>query len=155
MSSAYRAHGLRCRAVQLRVAQPLSGVQNAEGAILGPFDCWLALRGLTTMALRMERQASSAALLAQHLACHPLIQRVSLLLGLNHVAGQCTLPSESSAHSSQMNGWALRPAPVITDIRWEVCICVALQWLKQAAHVVVGMIGHSQPYCLHRYNNRL
>jgi cystathionine beta-lyase/cystathionine gamma-synthase len=30
--------------------------QNAEGAILGPFDCWLALRGLKTMALRMERQ---------------------------------------------------------------------------------------------------
>ena len=31
-------------------------MQNAEGAILGPFDCWLALRGLKTMALRMERQ---------------------------------------------------------------------------------------------------
>ena len=31
-------------------------LQNAEGAILGPFDCWLALRGLKTMALRMERQ---------------------------------------------------------------------------------------------------
>ena len=59
-------------------ASSLAGLQNAEGAILGPFDCWLALRGLTTMALRMERQASTAALLAQHLAQHPLVQRVSL-----------------------------------------------------------------------------
>jgi cystathionine beta-lyase len=40
----------------------LSPVQNAEGTALGPFDCWLLLRGVKTMALRMERQvgASSA-----------------------------------------------------------------------------------------------
>ena len=33
-------------------------MQNAEGAILGPFDCWLAMRGLKTMALRMRRPAA-------------------------------------------------------------------------------------------------
>ena len=37
-------------------------MQNAEGAILGPFDCWLAMRGLKTMALRMRQQAASAAI---------------------------------------------------------------------------------------------
>jgi len=31
-------------------------LQNAEGSALGPFDCWLLVRGLKTMSLRMERQ---------------------------------------------------------------------------------------------------
>jgi cystathionine beta-lyase/cystathionine gamma-synthase len=46
-----------CRRSSLLVHMCL---QNAEGAILGPFDCWLALRGLKTMALRMERQVRPA-----------------------------------------------------------------------------------------------
>ncbi len=33
-----------------------SMLQNAEGSALGPFDCWLLVRGLKTMSLRMERQ---------------------------------------------------------------------------------------------------
>lgn len=36
-------------------------MQNAEGAGLAPFDCWLALRGLKTMSLRMERSADNCA----------------------------------------------------------------------------------------------
>ena len=52
-------------------------VQNAEGAILGPFDCWLAMRGLKTMALRMERQAASAMRIALWLQRHPLVKRVN------------------------------------------------------------------------------
>ncbi|CAL5224631.1 g7348 [Coccomyxa viridis] len=51
--------------------------QNAEGAILGPFDCWLAMRGLKTMALRMRRQAASAAIIARWLARHPLVKKVN------------------------------------------------------------------------------
>ena len=51
--------------------------QNAEGAILGPFDCWLALRGLKTMALRMVQQAANAAALAAYLEAHPLVTRVN------------------------------------------------------------------------------
>lgn len=51
-------------------------MQNAEGAILGPFDCWLAMRGLKTMALRMRRQAASAALIARWLDGHPLVRKV-------------------------------------------------------------------------------
>jgi cystathionine beta-lyase len=34
-------------------------VQNAEGTALGPFDCWLLVRGIKTMALRMERQVGA------------------------------------------------------------------------------------------------
>ena len=51
-------------------------VQNAEGAGLAPFDCWLGLRGLKTMALRMERSADNCAKLAAYLSRHPLVKKV-------------------------------------------------------------------------------
>jgi cystathionine beta-lyase len=50
--------------------------QNAEGSGLSPFDSWLLLRGMKTLAIRVERQNASALRLAQYLDRHPLIQRV-------------------------------------------------------------------------------
>lgn len=52
-------------------------VQNAEGAGLSPYDSWLSARGLKTMALRMERQASNCAALAAYLNAHPLVRKVN------------------------------------------------------------------------------
>ncbi|GBF88229.1 cystathionine beta-lyase [Raphidocelis subcapitata] len=52
-------------------------LQNAEGAGLAPMDCWLALRGLKTMSLRLERAAATAARLAAWLSRHPLVKRVN------------------------------------------------------------------------------
>jgi cysteine-S-conjugate beta-lyase len=59
------------------LAQRLYFLQNAEGTALGPFDSWLLVRGMKTMALRMERQASNAQRLAEWLAAHPLVKRVN------------------------------------------------------------------------------
>jgi cystathionine gamma-synthase len=50
------------------VAEQLRLLQNAMGAVPGPFDCFLVLRGLRTLHLRMERHASNAALVARFLA---------------------------------------------------------------------------------------
>lgn len=50
--------------------------QNASGAILGPFDSWLLLRGLKTLALRMRRHASNALAVASFLDGRPGIDRV-------------------------------------------------------------------------------
>ncbi len=50
------------------VAERLRFVQNAIGAVPGPFDCFLVLRGLRTLALRAERHASNAAAVADFLA---------------------------------------------------------------------------------------
>lgn len=57
--------------------EPLPPPQNAEGTALGPQDCWLLVRGLKTMALRMERQVANARRIAAWLAQHPLVQRVN------------------------------------------------------------------------------
>jgi cystathionine beta-lyase/cystathionine gamma-synthase len=51
-------------------------LQNAVGAIQGPFDSFLALRGLKTLALRMERHCASALKIAQWLERHPKVRRV-------------------------------------------------------------------------------
>jgi cysteine-S-conjugate beta-lyase len=50
--------------------------QNAEGAGLSPFESWLLLRGMKTLALRVERQNSSAQIIAEYLDRHPLVQKV-------------------------------------------------------------------------------
>jgi cystathionine gamma-lyase len=50
--------------------------QNAAGPIMGPFDAFLTLRGVKTLALRVERQCDSAMNLAQYLEQHPKVQRV-------------------------------------------------------------------------------
>jgi cystathionine beta-lyase/cystathionine gamma-synthase len=54
----------------------LKFLQNAAGAVPGPFDCWLVLRGLKTLALRMERHSSNALLIAQWLERQPQVSRV-------------------------------------------------------------------------------
>jgi cystathionine beta-lyase len=50
--------------------------QNAEGSGLAPFDSWLLLRGLKTLALRVERQCATATRVAGLLATHPAVERV-------------------------------------------------------------------------------
>ena len=50
-------------------------VQNAAGAILGPMDSWLVLRGTKTLTVRMERTNENAQRLAEYLDGHPKVQR--------------------------------------------------------------------------------
>ncbi len=58
------------------LAERLRFLQNAVGAVAGPFDSFLALRGLKTLALRMERHCANAARVAEWLAGQPKIERV-------------------------------------------------------------------------------
>ena len=54
----------------------LAYLQNAVGAISGPFDSFLVLRGIKTLALRMERHCANALTIAQFLQKHPKVERV-------------------------------------------------------------------------------
>lgn len=58
------------------LGERLAYLQNAVGAIAGPFDSFLALRGLKTLHLRMERHCSNAQALAEWLSGHPAVERV-------------------------------------------------------------------------------
>ena len=78
-------------------AEWLKFVQNAAGAILGPFDSWLVLRGTKTLAVRMAQHNANGLALARFLAVHPKVERV-LYPGL---------PShpQYALASRQMNGY--------------------------------------------------
>ncbi|WP_328612505.1 cystathionine gamma-synthase [Amycolatopsis sp. NBC_00355] len=51
-------------------------LRNAAGAVPGPFDAWLTLRGIKTLALRMERHSDNAELVVQALLKHPKVAKV-------------------------------------------------------------------------------
>jgi cystathionine beta-lyase/cystathionine gamma-synthase len=58
------------------VAERLRFLQKSLGAIPGPFDCWLVLRGLRTLAVRMERHCENARAVVAFLAANPRVDRV-------------------------------------------------------------------------------
>jgi cystathionine gamma-lyase/cystathionine beta-lyase/cystathionine gamma-lyase/homocysteine desulfhydrase len=72
-------------------------VQNAEGAIIGPMDAWLVLRGTKTLPIRMERTNANAMVLADYLSSHPKVRRV-------HYPGLATHPQHALA-TRQMRGF--------------------------------------------------
>jgi cystathionine gamma-lyase len=57
------------------LADQLGFIQNSAGGVPGPFDCWLALRGTKTLALRMNQHDASGRRLAVWLERHPKVQR--------------------------------------------------------------------------------
>lgn len=79
------------------IRERLGFLQNAVGAIAGPFDSFLALRGVKTLALRMERHCSNALALAQWLSEQPQVARV-------HYPGLESHPQHALARK-QMRGF--------------------------------------------------
>ncbi len=71
------------------VAERLHFVQNGAGAVPGPVDCFLTLRGVKTLAVRMERHCENARRIVEHLVTHPAVAQV-FYPGLPHHPGQET-----------------------------------------------------------------
>jgi len=79
------------------VFEPIKFLQNATGAVPSPFDCWLTMRGLKTLELRMQRHEQNATAIANALHDHPLVRRV-------YFPGLTTHPGHDIA-SRQMTGF--------------------------------------------------
>lgn len=58
------------------LANQLQFIQNATGAVPGPMDCFLVLRGIKTLHVRVQRACQNAARIAHHLAIHPKVSKV-------------------------------------------------------------------------------
>jgi cystathionine gamma-synthase len=58
------------------LGEELAFHQNAMGAVAGPFDSWLVLRGIKTLGVRMDRHCSNAAQIVDFLTSHPAVDRV-------------------------------------------------------------------------------
>lgn len=75
----------------------LAFLQNAVGAVPGPMDCFLVLRGIKTLPLRMERHAENASRIADYLASHPRVERVFYPFHPSH-------PQQAIARRQMRNG---------------------------------------------------
>jgi cystathionine beta-lyase/cystathionine gamma-synthase len=68
--------GLVCVASE-EIAKRIAFYQNAEGTGLSPFDCWLFLRGIKTMAIRVDKAQANAVAIASFLQRHPRVTQVN------------------------------------------------------------------------------
>jgi cystathionine gamma-lyase len=80
------------------LAQRLAYLQNALGSVPGPFDSFLTLRGIKTLALRMERHCANALAVAQFLESHARVERV-------HYPGLPSHPQHALARRQMSGGF--------------------------------------------------
>lgn len=69
------------------LSESIKFIQNASGGILAPFDCWLTIRGIETLYLRIEKQSHNALRVAEYLLDNPYVDQVyypGLPSHLNH-----------------------------------------------------------------------
>jgi cystathionine gamma-synthase len=84
------------------IAEELFYLQNAVGAVPGPWDAWLTLRGAKTLGVRMDRHCSNAQLIAEHLAEHPAVAEV-LYPGLPRHPGHVLAARQMSAFGGMVS----------------------------------------------------
>ncbi|TLY96578.1 MAG: cystathionine beta-lyase, partial [Gammaproteobacteria bacterium] len=81
-----------------QLAERIAYLQNAVGAVPGPFDAFLTLRGIKTLALRMERHCANALAVAQFLERHPRVERV-------YYPGLASHPQHALARAQMAGGF--------------------------------------------------
>eukprot|EP00457_Paulinella_chromatophora_P001290 gb/GEZN01001292.1/.p1 GENE.gb/GEZN01001292.1/~~gb/GEZN01001292.1/.p1 ORF type:complete len:1010 (+),score=107.17 gb/GEZN01001292.1/:386-3031(+) len=87
------------------LAKQLAFEQNASGTGLSPFDCWLVLRGLKTMVLRMRASQENAVQLYDYLCNHPHVLGVNYLSPLQGRHGQVQAHVEDVKRGFRNNQW--------------------------------------------------
>lgn len=94
--------------------------RRLHGAVAGPWETWLALRGMRTLALRVERSQASAAVLAERLDRHPVVSRVrhpSLPHDPGHRRATEQMDGYGSVVSIEMSGGAAAADRVVDAVR--------------------------------------
>jgi cystathionine gamma-synthase len=84
------------------LAARLAFLQNAAGAVPGPLDCFLVLRGAKTLGVRMDRHCQSAWAVAELLAAHPAVDRV-LYPGLDDHPGHAVAAKQMSDYGGMVS----------------------------------------------------
>lgn len=91
-------NGLLITGADEALTERITFLQNAIGSVLGPFDSYLALRGVKTLALRMQRHCENAMVLAEWLEAHPKVARV-------HYPGLPSHPQHALATQQMTRGF--------------------------------------------------
>ena len=119
-------------------ADALRTLQNSCGAVPGPMDCFLVLRGLKTLHLRMQRHCENGAEVARHLATHPAVASV-------HWPGFESHPGHDVA-ARQMHGFGGMVAFTLADDNLDTAKRVVAETqlftLAESLGGVESLIGH-------------
>ena len=119
------------------LAARLAFLQNAAGGVPGPFDCFLVLRGVKTLAVRMERHCASAARVAESLAAHPAVDHV-------YYPGLPDHPGHETA-ARQMRGFGGMVSITVRggeEAALEVAASTTLFTLAESLGAVESLIEH-------------
>jgi cystathionine gamma-synthase len=111
--------------------------QNAMGAIAGPFDAWLVLRGIKTLGVRMDRHCENAERIALFLQGHPAVSRV-LYPGLSTHAGH----EVAARQMSRFGGMVSFQLAGGQDAALKVCELTTVFTLAESLGGVESLIEH-------------
>jgi cystathionine gamma-synthase len=123
------------------LAERLRFLQNAAGAVPGPFDCWLLLRGLKTLAIRMRAHCEGAARIAQWLASHEGVARV-YYPGLETAQGHDLATKQMSAAGEPLYGGMISVEMDDEAAALALCERTELFWLGESLGGVESLIEH-------------
>ncbi|MDQ2708198.1 MAG: cystathionine gamma-synthase [Actinomycetota bacterium] len=118
------------------LAEQLTFTQNAVGAVPGPFDAWLTLRGVKTLAVRMERHCDNAERVATALLEHPMVTEV-------HYPGlPCHPGHEIAAKQMRRFGGMVSLRVGSEDAALRLCAATTLFTLAESLGGVESLIEH-------------
>lgn len=115
----------------------LAFLQNATGAVPGPFDCYLVLRGIKTLAVRMDRHSENASTIAAMLDEHPAVERV-LYPGLDTHPGHVVARRQMRAFGGMVSFIAAGGE----DCALEIAASTELFTLAESLGAVESLIEH-------------
>jgi cystathionine gamma-synthase len=121
----------------VNLAQHIAYLQNAVGAVPGPFDCFLVLRGVKTLAVRMDRHCANAAAIVEMLDRHPAVGHV-------RYPGLPTHPGHEIA-VRQMRAFGGMVSFTVTggeEAALELLSCTRLFTLAESLGAVESLIEH-------------
>jgi cystathionine gamma-synthase len=127
------------RSVEL--ADRLRFLQNAAGGVPGPFDCWLLLRGLKTLAVRMRAHCSGAARIAEWLAARADVTAV-YYPGLPDDPGHDLATKQMAAQGEPLYGGMVAVELDSEERALHLCESTELFWLGESLGGVESLIEH-------------
>jgi cystathionine gamma-synthase len=119
------------------LGEELAFHQNAMGAVAGPFDAWLVLRGLKTLGVRMDRHGDNAAAVADFLVGHPAVAQV-LYPGLSEHPGHAIAARQMRGFGGMVS-FRLRAG---VEAALKVCGLVEVFTLGESLGGVESLIEH-------------
>ncbi|HEX2294874.1 MAG TPA: cystathionine gamma-synthase, partial [Actinomycetota bacterium] len=123
------------------LAQRLEFLQNATGAVPGPFDSWLLLRGLKTLALRMRAHSANAAAIASWLRTHDKVRRV-YWPGFEDFPGHDVAARQMAAAGEPLYGGMVSFEAASEEEALRICESTRLFWLGESLGGVESLIEH-------------